>query len=52
MSEEERIRAIETDQLLDLKHTIAASLFREVQYPYEALPKIGDHIKKLGESLS
>jgi len=52
MSEEERIRAIETGQLLDLKYTIAASLFREVQYPYEALPKIGDYIKKLGESLS
>lgn len=38
--------------LYDLQETIAAELFEGLTYPWEALPKIGDFIRKLGASLS
>ena len=38
-------------ELYDLNETIAAELFEGLTYPWEALPKIGDFIVKLGQSL-
>lgn len=38
--------------LYDLNETIAAELFEGLTYPWEALPKIGEFIKKLGATLS
>ena len=38
-------------ELFDLNETIAAELFEGLTYPWEALPKIGDFIVKLGQSL-
>ncbi len=37
--------------LLDLTHTIAAELFSDKEYPWEALPDIADFIRKLGPQL-
>lgn len=37
--------------MYDLNETIAAELFDGLDYPWEALPKIGDFIKKLGQTL-
>lgn len=37
--------------MYDLNETIAADLFEGLDYPWQALPKIGDFIKKLGPSL-
>lgn len=37
--------------MYDLEQTIAAELFADIEYPWEALPKIGDFIKKLGPTL-
>lgn len=38
--------------LYDLTHTAAAPLLEKLDYPWEALPKIGEFILKLGETLS
>lgn len=38
-------------QLFEENHTIAEGIFQNVIYPYEVLPKIGDFIVKLGETL-
>ncbi len=38
-------------QLYDLKETIAGKLFEGAAYPWEVLPKIGDFIRALGETL-
>lgn len=38
--------------LYDLTHTAAAPLLKELNYPWEALPKIKEFILKLGETLS
>ena len=38
-------------ELYDLKETIASELFDGLTYPWEALPKIGEFIVKLGETL-
>lgn len=38
-------------QLYDLNETIAAKLFEGAVYPWEVLPKIGDFIRALGETL-
>jgi len=38
--------------LYDLTHTAAAPLLDKLTYPWEALPKIGDFILKLGSTLS
>lgn len=43
---------ITIQDLYDLNETIAAELFEGLTYPWEALPMIGEFIKKLGESLS
>ena len=43
---------LKTADLFDLSHTLAAPLLRETEYPWEALPKIGDFILKLGQTLS
>lgn len=40
------------ENLYNLEETIAAELFENLTYPWEVLPKIGDFIKKLGETLS
>ena len=40
-----------TAELLDLEHTIAAELFRDKTYPWEALPEIKAFILKLGATL-
>ncbi len=37
--------------MYDLEQTIAAELFKDIEYPWEALPKIGDFIKELGPTL-
>lgn len=37
--------------MYNLEQTIAAELFKDIEYPWEALPKIGDFIKKLGPTL-
>ena len=47
-----RIRALETNQLFDLKRSIAAGHLSKFTYPFEALEGIGDYIKELGNSLS
>ena len=49
--ETERIRAIEVNQLLNLRHTMAANLFDGATYPYEVLSKIGDYIREVGANL-
>ena len=46
-----RIRSIETEQLLDTKHTIAMKLFTEVEYPFEVLSEIGKYILERGKDL-
>ena len=35
-----------TTSLYDLTQTIAADLLKETEYPWEALPKIGDFIDR------
>lgn len=37
--------------LFDLNHTVASDIFKEAQYPFEVLPKIGDFIKLIAQSL-
>lgn len=39
------------DELFDLNNTIAADIFNGIDNAWEVLPKIGEFIKKLGESL-
>jgi NDP-sugar pyrophosphorylase family protein len=41
----------EISSLFDLSHTDAASLLGTLRYPWEALPKIGELILRLGRSL-
>ena len=43
---------ITIQDLYDLNETIGAELFGGLTYPWEALPKIGEFIKKLGSTLS
>lgn len=40
-----------TTELLDLTHTLAAPLLSECEYPYEAIPKIGEFIKECQKTL-
>lgn len=40
-----------TANLLDLNYTIASALFDGCEYPWQALPKIGDFIRSLGPTL-
>lgn len=37
--------------LLSVEHTVAASLFQRISYPFEVLPFIADYIKELGNTL-
>ena len=37
--------------MYNLEQTIAAELFADIEYPWEALPKIGDFIRKIGPTL-
>ena len=39
------------NELFDLNETIAADLFWDLNYPWEALPKIRDYIVRLGKTL-
>ena len=42
---------LEVKNMYDLTHTLAAPLLESVQYPWEALPKIGEFILQLGRTL-
>ena len=42
---------LEVKNMYDLTHTLAAPLLESVQYPWEALPKIGEVILQLGRAL-
>ncbi len=42
---------LETNELLNLEHTIAADIFKGKRYAYEALPQIGEFIKRIGSAL-
>ena len=42
---------LKIDRLYDLNETIAAELFAGLEYPWQALPLIGDYIMKLGSTL-
>lgn len=42
---------LRTGKLLDLTHTAAANLLEGCEYPWQALPKIGEFILALGEAL-
>ncbi len=46
------MKECEIKSLYDLNETIAAELFEGLTYPWEALPKIGEFIKKIGPTLS
>ena len=43
--------AMKTVNMFDLSHTKAKALLENTTYPWEALPKIGEFVKTLGESL-
>ncbi len=43
--------ALSVSSLLDLSHTVAASLFDDANFPWEVLPKISEFILKLGPTL-
>ncbi len=45
------MQQIKTKNLLDLSHTIAQELFDSVEYPFQALPMIGEFIIRLGATL-
>lgn len=49
---ETSLKQLTVTELFDLNETIAADLFANITYPWEALPLIHDFILKLGESLS
>lgn len=42
---------LRTKELYDLTHTAAAPLLEQAEYPWQALPKIGDFIRELGPTL-
>ena len=48
---ETKMSNITIDNLFDLSNTIAAPVFEGCEYPWEVLPKIGEFIVKLGETL-
>lgn len=39
------------NDLFDLEHTLAAPLLKDLQYPWEALPRISGFLKELGPTL-
>lgn len=42
---------LSVEALLSVEHTVAASLFTRISYPFEVLPFIADYIKELGKTL-
>ena len=42
---------ITCESLFDLKHTIAAKLFEGTVFPFEILPKLGEFLKELLNTL-
>lgn len=42
---------VKTDKLFDLNFTLAKELLKNTEYPWEALPKIGEFIKEFGKTL-
>ena len=40
-----------TEEMFDLQHTAAAEVLRQLEYPWQMLPKISDFIKALGPTL-
>lgn len=42
---------MKTTELFNLEHTLAKPLLERYEYPWEALPHIGEFIRKLGETL-
>lgn len=46
------MESIKIKNLLSLEFSIAAELFKDAEYPFEVLPKIGEFILKLGNTLS
>lgn len=46
------MKELTVKELFDLNETIAGELFEGVEYPWEVLPKIGEFIVKLGNTLS
>ena len=47
----EKYEALKVKNLYNLNETIAKDLFKNIEYPWEALPEIGAFIVKLGETL-
>ena len=45
------MKELTVKELFDLNETIAGALFEGVEYPWEVLPKIGEFIVKLGNTL-
>lgn len=45
------MEGLKIENLYDLKETIAKDLFEGMEYPWEALPKIGTFILELGDTL-
>lgn len=45
------MKGIKVDELFSLDNPLVSPLFEGVEYPFEVLPKIGEFIKKLGETL-
>lgn len=43
---------VKTEQLYDLSHTMAGELLSACEYPWQALPKIKDFVRALGQTLS
>lgn len=46
------MKELTVKELFDLNETIAGEVFEGVEYPWEVLPKIGEFIVKLGNTLS
>lgn len=46
------MKNIKTSALFDLSHSIAAKLFEKCEYPFEALPQIGNFILELAKTLN
>ena len=47
-----KLSDMKTTKLYDLNHTMAGSLLEQFDYPWEALPHIGEYITRLGATLS
>ena len=43
---------LKTKELYDLSHSLASPLLADCEYPWEALPRIKDFVRALGETLS